>query len=339
MNVRTPQTGTMLRSGRGWTTSVAMPRAPHSFNKRTAFTLLEVVLALSLAVILLGAIFTAMDQSWKMTATGREEMERSQLARALMRKIALDIRSIAYVPPVTDSDATSGSTGSSSGTSSSSISGSSGSSTASTTGSTGSSSTSGSSSSGSTSSTTGSSSTTDSEEPSARSIGIRGNAQRIEMHISRARRDLEFSANLDGAKMHSHTSDLRVVTYQLAMAGVSMPGGAMMQGLVRTEGDRMATQMVEEKGAAPTSLSLPQALAPEVATVQFRFFDGVTWFTVWDSEEAGRLPRAVEVIITFAPSQAKLGPALRTNVSQSTNTFRSVVLIPISEPLPAELTP
>ncbi len=159
------------------------------------------------------------------------------------------------------------------------------------------------------------------------------------MHISRARRDLEFSANLDGAKMHSHTSDLRVVTYQLAMAGVSMPGGAMMQGLVRTEGDRMATQMVEEKGAAPTSLSLPQALAPEVATVQFRFFDGVTWFTVWDSEEAGRLPRAVEVIITFAPSQAKLGPALRVNVSQSTNTFRSVVLIPISDPLPAEFAP
>ncbi|MDB5345344.1 MAG: hypothetical protein JWP89_3721 [Schlesneria sp.] len=161
----------------------------------------------------------------------------------------------------------------------------------------------------------------------------------MEMHISRARRDLEFSANLDGAKMHSHTSDLRVVTYQLAMAGVSMPGGAMMQGLVRTEGDRMATQLVEEKGAAPTSLSLPQALAPEVATVQFRFFDGVTWFTVWDSEEAGRLPRAVEVIITFAPSQAKTGPALRVNVSQSTNTFRSVVLIPISDPLPAEFAP
>jgi type II secretory pathway pseudopilin PulG len=335
MNVRTPQTATMLRSGRGATIPVAMPRTLLSSDRRAAFTLLEVVLALSLAVILLGAIFTAMDQSWKMTASGREEMERSQLARALMRKFAIDIRSIAYAPPpVTDSDSTSSSTGSSSGTSSSS-SGSSGSSTASTA-STGSSS---SSSSGSTSSTTGSSSTTPSDEPSARSIGIRGNSQQIEMHISRARRDLEFSANLDGAKMQSHTSDLRVVTYQLAMAGVSMPNGAMMQGLVRTEGDRMATQLVEEKGSAPTSLSLPQALAPEVASVQFRFFDGVSWFTVWDSEEAGRLPRAVEVVITFAPSQAKLGPALRTNVSQSTNTFRSVVLIPISEPLPAEFTP
>jgi type II secretory pathway component PulJ len=328
MNVRTLQTGTMRRRDRGWTIPVAMPRTLLSSDKRAAFTLLEVVLALSLAVVLLGAIFTAMDQSWKMTSRGREEMERSQLARALMRKIAIDIRSIAYVPPpVTDSDSTTSSSGSS------------GSSTAASAASAASSAASTASSSGSTSSTTGSSSTTDSDEPSARSIGIRGNTQRIEMHISRARRDLEFSANLDGAKMHSHTSDLRVVTYQLAMAGVSMPGGAMMQGLVRTEGDRMATQLVEEKGAAPTSLSLPQALAPEVAMVQFRFFDGVTWFTVWDSEEAGRLPRAVEVIITFAPSQAKLGPALRVNVSQSTNTFRSVVLIPISDPLPAEFAP
>jgi type II secretory pathway component PulJ len=331
MNVRIPQTSAMLRSGRGGTIPVTLPRTPRSSNQRSAFTLLEVVLALSLAVILLGAIFTAMDQSWKMTSRGREEMERSQLARALMRKIAIDIRSIAYVPPpVTDSDSTSGSS------STTSSSGSSGSTTAASAASTASSS----SSSGSTSSTTGTSSTTDSDEPSARSIGIRGNTQRIEMHISRARRDLEFSANLDGAKMHSHTSDLRVVTYQLAMPGVSiMPGGAMMQGLIRTEGDRMATQLVEEKGAAPTSLSLPQALAPEVATVQFRFFDGVTWFTVWDSEEAGRLPRAVEVIITFAPSQAKTGPALRVNVSQSTNTFRTVVLIPISDPLPAEFAP
>ncbi|HEY4259383.1 MAG TPA: hypothetical protein VGM98_04460 [Schlesneria sp.] len=292
-----------------------MPRARHSSNKRTAFTLLEVVLALSLAVILLGAIFTAMDQSWKMTASGREEMERSQLARALMRKIAIDIRSIAYVPPPpTESDSTSSSTPST--TPSTQPSGN-----------------------NQAPAPADPSSTADSDTPSPRSIGIRGNTQRIEMHISRARRDLEFSANLDGAKMHSHTSDLRVVTYQLAMAGVSMPGGAMMQGLVRTEGDRMATQLVEEKGAAPTSLSLPQALAPEVGTIQFRFFDGVTWFTVWDSEESGRLPRAVEVIITFAPSQTKLGPALRANVSQSTNTFRSVVLIPVSEPLPAEFTP
>lgn len=335
MNGRDRQATAMQRYRGGAVVPVVTPRPHPSSEGRAGFTLLEVVLALSLAVLLLGAIFTAMDQSWKMTSRGREEMERSQLARALMRKFAIDIRSIAYVaPPPTESDASS----SSSSTATASTSGSSGSSTASTASSSGSGSSS--SSSGNSSATTGSASTTDTEEPTARSIGIRGNSQRIEMHISRARRDLEFSANLDGAKMRTHTSDLRVVTYQLGQPGGSaLPGGAPMQGLIRMEGDRMATLMVEEKGAAPTSLSLPQALAPEVANVQFRFFDGVAWFTVWDSEESGRLPRAVEIVITFGPSQAKLGPALRTNVSQSTNTFRSVVLIPISDPLPEELAP
>ena len=286
---------------------------------RAAFTLLEVILALTLAVFLLGAIFTAMDQSWKMSASGREEMERSQLARALLRKISLDIRSIAYVPPpTTDSTDATGSSTSSGGTSSS--------------GSTGGTSTSG----GTTSaaSSTGGSSTTATEptEPSPTSIGIRGNAQRVEMHISRARRDLEFSAQVDGNKLQSRTSDLRAVTYQLSIAG----SGAPLVGLIRTEGDRMAVQQVEEKGGAAASMSAQQALSPEVNYLHFRFFDGRAWYPTWDSEEAARLPRAVEVTIGFAPPQTHVGPALRVAVSGSTNQFRTVVLIPIADPLPEE---
>ena len=285
---------------------------------RAAFTLLEVILALTLAVFLLGAIFTAMDQSWKMSASGREEMERSQLARALLRKISLDIRSIAYVPPpTTDSTDATGSSTSSGGTSSS--------------GSTGGTSTSGGT---SAASSTGGSSTTATEptEPSPTSIGIRGNAQRVEMHISRARRDLEFSAQVDGNKLQSRTSDLRAVTYQLSIAG----SGAPLVGLIRTEGDRMAVQQVEEKGGAAASMSAQQALSPEVNYLHFRFFDGRAWYPTWDSEEAARLPRAVEVTIGFAPPQTHVGPALRVAVSGSTNQFRTVVLIPIADPLPEE---
>ena len=54
---------------------------------RSAFTLLETILALSLSALLLGAIFTAIDQSWRTSASGREEMERAQLARALIHRI------------------------------------------------------------------------------------------------------------------------------------------------------------------------------------------------------------------------------------------------------------
>lgn len=149
------------------------------------------------------------------------------------------------------------------------------------------------------------------------------------MHISRARRDLDFSANLDGNKLTTHNSDLRVVTYQLGLTGTP-------SGLIRTEGDRLATVTAESNGAAPTIYSGQQALSPEVNSLQFRFFDGRAWYTTWDSSQTGRLPRAVEVIIGFAPARIRPGPALRVNVSSSVNQVRSVILIPIADPLPEE---
>lgn len=278
---------------------------------RAGFTLLEVLLALTLSVVLLAGIFAAMDQSWKLTVSGREEMERSQLARALLRKMSLDIRAIAYVPPVvSDSDEATSNTSPT---------------------------------------TTSGTSTTDpsttEETPSARSFGIRGNGQRIEMHLTRARRDLEFSPSVDGNKVQSHTSDLRVVTYQLSGAGstinvtgptTSTTGSTTSGGLIRTEGDRMATQMIEEKGGSATSLSGAQALSPEVSSLLFRYFDGKTWYPAWDSEDAGRLPRAIEITLTFAPPKVRPGPALNVAVSASANQFRTVVLIPIADPLPEE---
>ncbi|MEI8380371.1 MAG: type II secretion system protein GspJ [Planctomycetota bacterium] len=288
---------------------------------RQAFTLVEVMLALTLSVILLGAIFTAMDQSWRLTANGREEMERSQLARALIRKIAIDVRSISFVPPIMTDDSASAagastSTGSTGSTGASTSAGSSGSSS---TGST-----------GTTATGTSTTDTTATDTPTARSIGIRGNAQRVEMHISRARRDLNFSSSVNGNNVQSRSSDLRVLTYQLSTSG---------SGLIRTDGDRLATLMVEDKGGAATTLAAQQVLAPEVSYLQFRYFDGAAWYTSWDSESSGRLPRSIEVTIGFAPPKNKPGPLFRVTVSQSANQFRTVILIPIADPLPEEFVP
>ena len=83
---------------------------------RSAFTLLETILALSLSALLLGAIFTAIDQSWRTSASGREEMERAQLARALIHRIEVDIRAITYIAPPPVEETTDASTTSSSST-------------------------------------------------------------------------------------------------------------------------------------------------------------------------------------------------------------------------------
>jgi len=282
--------------------------------RRRGFSLLEVMLSLTLSIVLLSAIFSAMNQSWRLTASGREEMARSQLARALLRKIALDVRAVMFVPPPPGEDETDG--------------------TSSTTGPTTSSSTSASTSS-TTTDTTATDSTTETE-PSATSIGIRGTATQIELHISRARRDLNFATNVDGNTVTTRTSDLLAVTYALALAGSGSTTGT---GLIRTEGDRLIVQSVEENGGGAAPASKSQALAPEVAVLAFRYFDGTTWYDVWDSAEAGYLPRAVEVSIAFTPPKNEGGPLANVMVSSSTNQFRTVILVPVADPLPPELVP
>ena len=42
-----------------------------------------------------------------------------------------------------------------------------------------------------------------------------------------------------------------------------------------------------------------QLLAPEVATIQFEYFDGVTWSTSWDTGTSNSIPNAVRITIDF----------------------------------------
>ena len=299
------------------TTSGPMASLRITRFRRGGFSLLEVMLSLTLAIVLLGAVYSAMNQSWRLTASGREEMARSQLARALLRKISLDIRAVMFVPPPpsdgeTDSSSTSSTTGSSTGST--------------TSGSTGSSTTTG---------TTATDSTTETE-PSSKSIGIRGTMTRMELHISRARRDLNFATNVDGNTISTRTSDLLAVTYSLALPGSGSTAGT---GLIRTEGDRLIVQSVEENGGLAAQASRSQALAPELAAIAFRYFDGTAWYEKWDSAEAGYLPRAIEVIIGFSPPKTSGGPLNNVVVSSSANQFRTVIVVPVADPLPPELVP
>ncbi len=158
----------------------------------------------------------------------------------------------------------------------------------------------------------------------------------IELHVSRARRDLNFSTDADGNKNATPTSDLKAITYSLATSGST---GTTGTGLIRTEGDRLMVQTVEEKGGLAAQASNSQVLAPEVVSLAFRYFDGISWYETWDSETAGYLPRAVEVTLAFAPPKTQGGPLLNVAVSSSANQFRTVIMVPVADPLPPELVP
>src|SRR5437016_13556567 len=67
------------------------------------FTLLEVLVALSLSVILIGAIYAGLSLYFRFSTTGHDEVERALLARSILRKIEMDVRSVMYCEPAASS--------------------------------------------------------------------------------------------------------------------------------------------------------------------------------------------------------------------------------------------
>lgn len=65
-------------------------RIPQS--QRSAFTLVEVLLAMLLSTVLLGTLWTALNLHLKAFDTGRSDVEQSRMVRAVLRKLETDLR-------------------------------------------------------------------------------------------------------------------------------------------------------------------------------------------------------------------------------------------------------
>ena len=305
--------------------------------RRTAFTLVEVVLAMALMVALLSALYGAITLYAQLTTAGRTQVERAQLARAILRQIERDLHSVIYreseaitAEPVDST--TSNTTGTGTGTG--------------TTG-TGTDTTSG---------------TTTSEDAAlidpataytAAGGGIFGDASSLIMHINRPSRDLNYSLIGDGAGGRS--SDLLSVSWFLAVAnadglqgaaGNLAAGGSALttegsgvQGLARLEGDRLAVTLADQQGKVEDLAAATEVVAEEINYVQFSYFDGVSWWTTWDSVSMGGLPQAVEIVIGFGPppdqqqEQLPTSPVLEAaGAVDVQETYRLVVALPVAAP-------
>ena len=323
-------------------------------SQASGFTLLEMVLALGLSSLLLVALYTALQMHWSSSTLGQVEMERSQVARALFRRIETDLRSVVFRDsPLSsstedDSSSSSSDTSSSSSTSGStgSTAGGSGSSTSGTTGS------SGSSSSASGTSGSSSSSTTTTDTYSTQKTGVFGDSQSLVVHLSLPSRASTLSAaaqstangSVSGTSAFSG-SDMQSVMYFLAgssssaaqqLSGSLVSATGQATGLARLQGDRMAMQAADAAGDMSPMASGAQLLAPEVASIQFEYFDGVSWGTSWDSATSNSLPNAIRITIDFHPPVATSGWYSRP-VSASTDRFQHTVALPLAQPyVPAD---
>ena len=320
-----------------------------SLHPPRGFSLLEILLSLSLAVVLMTAMGLAIDQSWRLSSQGQTEMQRQQIARAVLRIMERDLRSVMFVPPsefaeTGDAAATTSTSGTSStaSTTGSKSTGSSASGTSSAnakstgTGSTSSSSASGSA--GTSAGTTTLASGGTATEIVLASRGIRGDQLTIEIDGARPQKEIAYALPVNAAIPSSRTSDLRTIMYLLAGPGQAAdPQGR--GGLARKEGDRYAIASAETTGRDATGNFSTAVIAPEIIALEFRYFDGVTWLTSWDSVSMGALPRAVEVQIGFAPPESKKQAWLNHAVNKSTQTARLVMFLPASDPVPEETQP
>jgi hypothetical protein len=314
-------------------TATRRPDAVTSGGSRPAFTLGEVLVALSLSMILIGAVYSALDLYGTYSTAGRDDADRQQLVRVIVSRIDRDLRSAVYrdPPPATeDADSTSstgGTTAAGSTAAGSTATGTSGSTDAS-------------SSSTSTSSTNLVTVTDPLEQSSGSTPGLFGSANTLLVHSSRPSAEVAYLPFNEAAG--SRAGDMLSVGYFVVGEGGGSLGSNVVAGtgLARLAGDRLSMMFADEGGDSSALGSAVELLAPEVNSLEFRYFDGVAWTTEWDSLAMGGLPLCVEVqfAVTMSANRAPGGGGAGGNKRGPVTTrHRFVVAIP-SATLPQDTT-
>ena len=105
-------------------------------------------------------------------------------------------------------------------------------------------------------------------------------------------------------------------------------------GLYRREIDRAVAAYMGDYQMLDSPDQYTQLVAPEVAQISFRYFDGIDWLTEWDSAEMGGFPSAIETSIVIDPSRSSFNNTTYSygGFDQTTmEMYRSVVHLPAAE--------
>lgn len=283
-------------------------------SRAAGFTLVEVLLALALTLVLMGGIYTAFQMYNQLTTAGRNEVEQSQIVRAIQRKITEDVRSVVF-PPLDDEEEQAGASTEEGALGEDEL-------------------------------------TEDelaeevettviaTESIAATAEGIVGDATSLVLHVSRPPREGLYDDAIDGLDVNRRLSDLISVTYLLASPEGGNLHAAVHQnvgfGLARLVGDRLTMNTLDETGSIDRLADAAEILSPEVTSLQFRYSDGsedpANWPDNWDSITRGMLPRAIQVTVTVRPSSAYDDDE---NVAEKSYSF--LIAVPMADPTPPGL--
>ena len=294
-----------------------------SRRSSAGFTLIEVLVAVALALMLLTAVYAAIDMHWQYETAGELELRRGQVARAVYARLSVDIRSVQFSPPdpedteleddeeAIDEEALD--------------------------------------------------EFDDDGLLQTQSLGVLGTSTRLTLHVSKPvpPRMFTLSGSVDEEDFVLLESEQRSVTWFLAdLAGGELEGGAAARfvddqaiivaglintdsaldgplGLARSEVDRLSGTIDAPAEDDRSLAEVAEFLAPEIDSLNFRYFDGVAWQDEWDSQALGAIPTAIEIIIGFVQPDPE--DALQATASDAIpSSYRFVVALPVAEAVISE---
>jgi hypothetical protein len=159
-------------------------------------------------------------------------------------------------------------------------------------------------------------------------FGLYGDQKTLVLNTLCARKASAQSSGSGATPTVSTTAgDLKTVAYFLSTGQTSAAPGVPTTGLARVEGDHVAIGYAMMQSSASLAAQA-RLIAPEVAAINFRYWDGTQWLTTWDASYMQMLPTAIEITINVRVTDGN-NPAASTDpmAAVTLRTYRHVVPI------------
>ncbi len=154
------------------------------------------------------------------------------------------------------------------------------------------------------------------------------------MHVTKSDREQMAAALATAGNQQTRTSDQTTISYFVSgMASGNLQQAVSGKGLARLEGDRLALSMADQQSNVATMAAQTEILAPEVSSLQFRYYDGFAWRSDWDSNVLGGLPKAIDVEMVLQPLSGIAHSGLRGATSVGPTSYRLVIALPLGKPI------
>ncbi len=175
-----------------------------------------------------------------------------------------------------------------------------------------------------------------------------GTGNTFTIDISRLPRLDQYSALTNDLSATATPSDIKRIAWLVALNPSTSPDpnsidpvGDTMGGLYRREVDRAVSAYRQEPDTPAGPDEYTRLMAPEVVSLQFRYFDGTNWLSEWQSSSVGGYPLAVEITLLLDPDRTPDVAASPSRGDANVNLenmkhYRTVVHLPVAEIMPEE---